>query len=216
MKRLLLLGLPGLLAASVWADAKPVKPAVVPTEYQWVRSIDTEGYAQEDDVKTGVQHFHFRLRYLDPDFNAFVGMQTDIDHFNRALNLGNPTDGNTGHALWDMGANIGIVHRKTTWELDLMGVTAASKLGPAVAIVYEHRFNAHWMYTNRLQGDIFVGDGILDLDQELCWTIGKSLGVTAGYRGFGSLHMSRRSGPLIGLRYSFDSPKIPFIFPSLD
>ena len=214
MKRLSILG--AIFLANVCSGAtQPVKPAVVPAEFQWIRSLDTDLYVQkENGYGSGIQHFHLRLRYLDPDVNAFVGMQTDLDHFNHDLLLDDPNDPNRGSFLADMGANIGIVHKKTTWELDLMGATAAGKLGPATALVTEHRFDAHWMYYSRLQGDIFIGDGIFDVDEGICWTMKKSLGISLGYRALISLHMDR-IGPHIGLRYSFDSPHIPFIFPSL-
>lgn len=202
------------LSAWSWAES-PLKPAVVPPEFQWVRSLDTEGYVQkENGYRDGIQHVHFRMRYLDPDVNAFIGMQADLDHFNHALLLGDPNNPAAGHFLVDMGAHVGVVRKKTTWELDLMGVTSASKLGPALAVVTEYRFNRHWMYASRIQGDIFTSDGVLDIDQGLCWTIKKSLGITVGFRTLLALHMDRL-GPRVGLRYAFDSPKIPFIFPSV-
>jgi hypothetical protein len=200
-----------------WAHAdQPIKPAVVPTDVQWVHALDTDDYLQLENShkNSAVEHFHLRLRYLDPDVNAFVGMQTDLDHFSRDLVLGANDTANNGNFLWDMGAHIGLVRKKATWELDLMGVTAAGKLGPALAVIYEHRYNAHWMYYNRTQGDIFVGDGIFDFDQAVAWDVEKSWDVTGGYRIFTSLH-SNHNGPHLGIRYSFDSLKIPFIFPSL-
>jgi|GEM_PF-3011726 len=197
------------------AAEPPVKPSVVPVEFQWVRSLDIEGFTQAENQRhTGIQHFHMRLRYLDPDVNAFIGMQTDVDHFNREISLGDPDNPGTGEFLADMGAHIGIVRGRHTWELDVMGVTAGGKLGPALAIVGEHRFGQRWTYYHRLQGDIFVGDGLFDLDQGLYCMLGKTWGFTAGYRWCTSLHFDR-SGPHIGLRYYFQNPHIPFIFPSL-
>lgn len=202
-----------------WA-AKPqlkssTKPAVVPTEFQWVRSFETDGFVQESlQHESGVQHVHMRLRYLDPDVNAFVGMQLDVDHFNRDVRIGNPDNPFKGNVLFDMGAHIGLVRSIHTWDLALMGVTAAGKLGPAIAITGEHAISHRWMLYHKTQVDIFVGDAFLDQDQGVTWKAHRDWSVTAGYRLFISPHINQ-SGPHIGLRYEFESLKIPFIFPSL-
>src|SRR5437016_5758388 len=118
----------------LWA-APPAKPSVIPPEFQWVRSFESDGYMQSVNGRdTGVQHFHFRLRYRDPDVNNFIGMQLDFDHFNRELSLGNPDNPSMGNGLFDMGAHIGVLRKSHTWELELMGITAAGKLGPAFAL----------------------------------------------------------------------------------
>jgi hypothetical protein len=176
---------------------------------------ETDGFVLQDNQRgTGNQHFHMRLRYLDPDINAFVGMQMDLEHFNRDLVIGNPDDPATGSFLFDMGAHIGVVQKSHTWDLSLMGVTAAGKLGPCVAITGEHSLSKRWIFYHKTQGDIFVGDAIFDQDQGFYWMVGNTWGVSAGYRWFASLHQDR-SGPHVGIRFYFENPKIPFIFPSL-
>jgi hypothetical protein len=215
MKRgLLLTGFSLALTAGAWAD-KPPKPAVVPSEFQWVRTLDAEGYVQSENQRgTGIQHAQLNLHYLDPDVNAYIGMQTYFDRFNRDIALGDPNDPALGDFLWSLGANIGLQSKRHRWELDLMGIAMRDHIGPSLGLVSEHQISQRWSYANRLQLSILVNDFIFDFDQELYWRLGNVWGVTAGYRWFTAMHIDR-SGPHIGLRYRFDSPKVPFIFPSL-
>jgi len=54
---------------------EPSKPSVVPEQFRWVHSIELEGFVgKEDRTQQGVQNGRFRLRYLDPNVNAFIGM----------------------------------------------------------------------------------------------------------------------------------------------
>jgi len=106
------------------------------------------------------------------------------------------------------------VRGRHLWELDLMGSSLSQRLGFAPAIAGEHRLNARLIGYHRTELNIFTGDSILDADQGLYWMWKPWLGASVGYRWFTSQHMDR-SGPHIGLRLYFESPKIPFIFPSL-
>ena len=95
-----------------------------------------------------------------------------------------------------------------------MGSSLSQRLGFAPAIVGEHKLTSRTTLFHRSELNIFAGDSILDADQGLYWMWKPWLGVTAGYRWFTSEHIDR-SGPHIGLRLYFESPKIPFLFPSL-
>jgi len=95
-----------------------------------------------------------------------------------------------------------------------MGASLSQSLGFAPAIVGEHRLGQRVLAYHRTELNIFTGDAILDADQGLYWMLSPAVGLSAGYRWFTSLHMDR-SGPHIGLRFYFENPKIPFIFPSL-
>jgi hypothetical protein len=205
-----------LILTSSIAHAETVKkPAVVPEEFQWKRSLDVEGFvARENGHKTGIQHLRARLRYLDPDVNAFIGMQGSVDHFNRELALEDPANARRGDFLGDLGANIGIVRGTHLWEIDLQGVTAAGKLGFGPAFAGEHQLGHPWIFYHRMQADLFAGDGIWDADGGFYWKMTNRWQLSLGYRWFTSLHLDR-SGPHIGLRYYFESPKIPFIFPAV-
>jgi len=207
---IVLLLFPGLLSAQ-----SAQKLSVVPDRFQWVRRIDVEGFVgKEDRTQQGVQNGRFRFRYLDPSVQAFVGLQTGLTHFNRALALEDPNNPRLGHLLFDLGANIGIIRGKHLWELDLMGVTAAGKLAAGVAIVGEHRLFASVYGYHRTQANFFTGDGMLDADQGLFWMVGKQVGFHAGYRILSTQH-SNHNHAHIGLRLSFENPKIPYIFPSV-
>ena len=120
----------------------------------------------------------------------------------------------TAGVMADWGGVFGIVRGKHLWELDLEGASLSNRLGFATAVVGEHHLSASWMAYHRTEINIYVGDAILDADEGLYWMCSRSLGLSFGYRWFASQHMDR-SGPHAGLRFYFESPKIPFIFPSL-
>jgi hypothetical protein len=191
------------------------KEADVPTGLNFVRSLDIDSYVGATNQNSlGMQTTRVRLRFRDPDNNAFVGMVVGVDHFNQDLRLGNPQGPDTAGVMCNWGGVFGAVHGKHLWELDLMGTSLSDRLGFAPAFVGEHRIVDGWTFYHRTELNIFVGDAILDADQGLTWMGTSWLGVSLGYRWFTSQHMDR-SGPHVGLRFYFESPKIPFIFPSL-
>ncbi len=161
-----------------------------------------------------MQSGRVRLRFRDPDVDAFVGMVVGVHHFNQDLRIGDPDFPDTAGVLCNWGGAFGIVRGRHLWELDLMGSSLSSSLGFAPAIVGEHHLTEKWIAYHRTELNIFAGDAIFDADQGLYWMWNSRLGGSIGYRWFTSLHMDR-SGPHIGIRFYFESPKIPFIFPSL-
>ena len=89
----------GFLAAHsmVHAEETPKEPQV-PAQFAFVRSLDVDGYVQRtSDHGLGSQSLRMRLRYRDPDVNAFVGLLTGVTHFNRDLYLGTPTAPDTSN-----------------------------------------------------------------------------------------------------------------------
>jgi hypothetical protein len=215
-RALLPFALAGLLTSSLGIAAAPVKKeAQVPPSLNFVRSLDIDSFVGETNRQNlGMQTTRVRLRYLDPDVNAFVGMVVGVDHFNQDLRLGDPQGPDTAGVLCNWGGVFGLVRGKHLWELDLMGASLSQSLGFAPAIVGEHRLGQRVLAYHRTELNIFTGDAILDADQGLYWMLSPAVGLSAGYRWFTSLHMDR-SGPHIGLRFYFENPKIPFIFPSL-
>ena len=184
---------------------------------QFVRTIDLEGggYLAGSD-HGGAQYVRVEARNLDPEEMAFVGMLTTFTHFNEDLVIGKSPDSSTASFLGNWGADIGIVRGKHLWALDLMGASLGNHLAFSPAFVGEHDFAAHWKLYHRTTIDLFVGvkDTILDSDQGFQWNPWPHLGITLGYRIFASERMNR-NGPRAGIVYRFQSPKIPFIFPSL-
>lgn len=186
----------------------------VPPGVEFLRSLDVEGYVQrQKHGGNGIQMGRIRTRYLDPDVNAFVGMLTAISQFNRPLSIGEEPERSTPGLFWTWGVDIGIIRGRHLWEVDLMGVSARQKLGFAPAIVGEHTLSSHWTLFHRTELHLYSGDNLIDQDQGFYW-MNDWWGFTAGYRMIGAKHLNRQ-GPHVGIRLFFNSPKIPFLFPSL-
>jgi len=188
---------------------------IVPAPLAFVRSLDVDAFiGQTNQNALGMQSGRIRLRFLDPDVNAFVGMAVGVHHFNQDLRLGSPDNPDTAGVLCNWGGVLGLVRGPHLWELDLMGSSLSQRLGIAPAIVGEHAIFPRWRIYHRTELNIFTGDAILDADEGFYWMWRPWLGFAAGYRWFTSQHVDR-SGPHIGIRLYFENPKIPFIFPSL-
>ncbi len=188
---------------------------VVPAGMDFIRSIDVDMFLERTNQKgLGAQSGRIRLRFRDPDNKAYVGMLVGVHHFNQDLRLGDPDNADTAGVMCNWGGAFGLVRGKHLWELDLMGSSLSMRLGFAPAIVGEHHLSEHVLFYHRTELNIFTGDAILDADQGFDWMWTSWVGGSIGYRWFTSQHMDR-SGPHIGLRFYFESPKIPFIFPSL-
>ena len=196
-------------------DTMLKKEPVVPPGLDFVRSVDVDLFVESTNQKgLGAQTGRLRFRFLDPDVNAFVGMVVGVHHFNQDLRIGDPDGPDTAGVMCNWGGAFGIVRGKHLWELDLMGTSLSDRLGFAPAIVGEHHLGGRLLLYHRTELNIFTGDAILDADQGFYWMWKPWLGASIGYRWFTSQHMDR-SGPHIGVRFYFESPKIPFIFPSL-
>jgi hypothetical protein len=205
------------LCASRLSAAGPMlkKEPVVPNDFAFVRSLDIDTFAERTNYHgLGAQSGRLRLRYLDPEVNAFAGLVASVHHFNQDLRIGNPDAPDTAGVLANMGLDFGIVRGKHLWELDLEAAVLSQQVGFATAVVGEHHLSAAWMVYHRTEINVLTGDAILDADQGFYWMWSHSLGLSVGYRWFTSLHMDR-SGPHVGVRLYFESPKIPFLFPSL-
>ena len=163
---------------------------------------------------TGVQSFRLETRYLDPSVNAFVGMLGSFSRFNQKLSVGVEDSIATAHFVSNWGIDMGIVRGRHVWALDLMGSSIGSHLAFSPAFVGEHAFNDRWSLFHRTTVDLFTKDTVYDLDQGIVWKPWKSVGLSLGYRIFTGKHMSR-NGPRAGLIWHFESPRLPFIFPSL-
>ena len=205
-----------LISPSLYAGGPMLKTEpVVPSGFDFVRSLDVDTYiGQTNKNGLGMQSGRVRLRFRDPDNNAFVGMLFGIHHFNQDLRIGDPQGPDTAGIMGNWGGAFGVVRGKHLWELDLMGTSLSKRLGFAPAIVGEHQLGAKCSIYHRTELNFYTGDAILDADQGFTWMGLSNVGITVGYRWFTSLHMDR-SGPHVGLRFYFESPKIPFIFPSL-
>jgi hypothetical protein len=212
----LLLSIAILLCAISLRAATPMlkKEAEVPPELAFVRSLDLDTYAERTNDNGLAQTARLRLRLLDPDVNAFVGLVGGFHHFDEELTSGSADSLETSRLLTDWGGVFGIVRGAHLWELDVEGATLGPKLGFAAAIAGEHRLSPSWTFYHRLEPNFFVGDTVIDGDTGFYWMLNKSLGFSLGYRLFASQHMNR-NGPHAGVRVYFESPKIPFIFPSL-
>ena len=196
-------------------EPKPHKEARVPMFRQFVRTLDVEGgVGTANPNDTGVQFFRIESRYLDPDVNAFVGMLASMSRFNEKLRIGEDDHLSTAHWVGNWGVDIGIVRGKHLWAVDLMGGNLGNHLGFAPALVGEHNLGEHFKIYHRTIFDLFMTDPMLDSDQGIMWNSGKIWGLTLGYRIVSAKHMNR-SGPRVGILLHFNSPKIPFIFPSL-
>ncbi len=186
----------------------------VPPNVDFVRSFDVDLWAERTNYGPGAQSGRMRLRYLDPDVNALVGMVAGVNHFNDDVLIGEGETMNRAAYLVNWGAVFGLVRGRHLWELDVMGANMSSRLGFAAALVGEHQLAKRLLLYHRTELNIFSNDTILDADQGFYWMWRPSLGLSLGYRWFTSMH-SDRSGPHVGFRLYFQSPKIPFIFPSL-
>ena len=209
-----------VLALAVYSGAPlfaaQAKPAQVPDGLAFVRSFDAETFVEmQNRTRLGAQAVRLRTRYLDPDVNAFVGFITGVYHFNRDVQIGKMEKLDTAATYWNWGIDMGLKRGRHLWEIDIMGSLFSASLGPAVAFVGEHTLSRHWSLYHRAEANFFLSsaDTLFDLDQGAAYNIGP-WSFTAGYRIFASQH-ENRSGPRIGLRYRFENPKIPFIFPSL-
>jgi hypothetical protein len=187
----------------------------VPPRLAFVRTFDVDAFVERINERRGrgAESLRLRTRYLDPDVNLFVGLVTGLHHFNQDLYIGDPEAPDTAGTFWNWGINMGMVRGRHLWEFDLMGVVLSSSLGPAAAIVGEHAMGAHWTLYHRIELNLLPGDTLFDGDLGAAY-MWNQVGLSAGYRIFAAQHMSR-SGPHVGIRLLFESPKIPFLFPSL-
>ncbi len=189
----------------------------VPPGVDFIRSLDVEGYVTRTNERgRGAQSGRIRLRFRDPDpdINAFVGMMVGVHRFNQELRIGNLDKLGTSFVMVNWGGVFGIVRGKHLWELDLLGANLGPRLGAAVAVVGEHSLSQRWLFYHRTEINGWTMDAIVDADQGFYWMVKPTVGITMGYRFFNSLLMNR-GGPHVGLRLYFETPKIPFIFPSL-
>lgn len=189
----------------------------VPRWARFERSIDVEGFVQRTrHTHDGNQSFRIQTRYLDPAVKASVGFIFGLHHFNEVLRLDEPPTLDTPEWLGNAGITLGLHRGGSLWKLDITGVLAGSTLGPALAIGGELPLNKHWGLFHRAEAFIFTGDTqdiLLDADQGIYVQAGVTA-LTMGYRVVSGMHVNR-SGPRVGIRLRFNSPKIPFIFPSL-
>ena len=198
-------------SSSVWSAEK--KPAKVPVKYDFVRSVDVEAYAMATNPSNnGAEAFRIRTRYLDPEVNAFAGMITGLYRFNRKLSITSRSNPVQSEYLWNWGVDLGIKRGRSLWELDLMGAVLSTKLAPVLGFAGEHSWSWFTLY-HRTEISLFSNDVIFDGDQGVRINFG-NCGLTLGYRIFAGQFMNR-SGPRAGVAWRFESPKIPFIFPSL-
>ncbi len=206
-----------LTTSAVSGEQMLSRPPEVPQDVEFIRSLDVEGYVTRTNYHgMGAQSGRIRLRFRDPDpdINAFVGMMVGVHRFNQELRIGELDKLGTSFAMVNWGGVFGIVRGKHLWEIDLLGANLGPRLGAAVAIVGEHTLSKTITFYHRTEVNGWTMDAVLDADQGFYWMVKPTVGLSVGYRWFTSLHMDR-SGPHIGLRLYFESPKIPFIFPSL-
>jgi len=201
---------------TIRAEGPMLKHApIVPPGADFVHSLDLDAFAGETNRQNlGMQSGRLRVRFLDPDVNAFVGMIVGVHHFNQDLRIGDPGNGDTAGVMSNWGGVFGLVRGRHLWELDLMGTALSERLGFAPAIVGEHKLVGRATFYHRSELNIFAGDVIVDQDQGFYWMWKPWFGLSVGYRWFTSQHMDR-SGPHLGIRLYFENPNIPFIFPSL-
>jgi hypothetical protein len=219
MSKTIALGLLGVLGLCfpLHAGGPMLKGAepVVPAGLDFIRSVDVDSYVERVNQNgLGAQTERVRMRFRDPDNNAFVGMLVGVHHFNQDLRLGDPNGPDTAGVMCNWGGAFGRVIGKHLWEFDMMGTSLSNRLGYAPAILGEHALGLGFTLYHRTELNVFTGDAILDADQGITWMATSWFGISGGYRWFTSRHMDR-SGMHIGVRLYFESPKIPFIFPSL-
>jgi hypothetical protein len=207
-----------LLAPAWLAAASAQHAAQIPSGADFVHSLEGEAFlGAAGGPHTGIEGFRLATQYVDPDVNAFVGIITSLSHFNRKMDFGTAatdTQG-TGSVLWDWGAKLGLIRGPHLWELDLMGASLGGRIAFAPGIAGEHSLGAGWRIYHRTTPHFFVGFTLLDSDQGLAWYPSSSWGLSAGYRFLAGQHVSSQNGPRVGIVFRFQSPKIPFIFPSL-
>ncbi len=189
--------------------------AVIPPNTDFIRSLDVDAWVERLNYDgSGAQSGRVRLRFLDPDVNAFVGMVAGLHHSNLDFVIGEPANPSSSGYMVNWGGLFGIVRGSHLWELDLMGSNLGPRLGAAVGFVGEHKLSKYWILYHRTEFNVYTVDAVMDADQGFYWMCSKTVGVSLGYRWLTSSHMDR-SGPHVGIRIYFESPKIPFIFPSL-
>ena len=107
--RFLVLALVSLSARSLYAFGNMLnREPEVPTGMNFVRSLDVDTYVERiNRYGLGAQSGRVRVRFRDPDNNAFVGMVVGVHHFNQDLRLGDPLNprygrrnGQLGRRLW--------------------------------------------------------------------------------------------------------------------
>src|SRR5436190_1528853 len=176
-----------LRPAPAWSQAGPIlkREAQVPERLQFVRTFDVDGFYQRlNEGGVGAQSLRLRTRYLDPDVNAFVGMLMGFHHANRDWRIDVDPNRDAAEWFWNFGVDMGVTRGRSLWELDVMGVLLGTTLGPAVAIVGEHRLGAGWFVYHRTEANFFTGDSqdmLIDADQGLYWMYGQ-VGLSFGYR----------------------------------
>src|ERR1700690_4015767 len=114
-----------LVAGSVHAEGQMLKhEPILPPGTDFVRSLDLDLFVGETNQNNqGMQAGRVRIRLLDPDVNAFVGMVVGIYHFNQDLRIGNPQGPDTAGVLCNWGGVFGLVRGRHLWELDLLGTS---------------------------------------------------------------------------------------------
>ena len=200
-----------LFPGYLWAGSKEPD---VPPHLDFVKTIELQGYVQSAGRDhRGAQDVLVRTCYLDPEVKAFVGMVGSIGRFNDDFHLDTSSTSVAVGTLWNWGADVGLVRGRHKWELDLMGANLGDLLGFAAAIEGEHTLGPHWTVFHRTAVDLFTGLSFVDATQGVAWHW-KTVGLSVGYRFFASRHLSR-NGPFVGMILRFDSPRLPFIFPSI-
>ncbi len=193
------------------------KPPHVPVWASFERSMEVESSLQSAvRSKETNQSLRIRTRYLDPAVQRTVGFVANFHHFNKDLTLDESPNLDEAEWLGQLGISFGRRSGKHQWNVDLLGTLAGTTLGPTLGLGGEHRLGYGWAFYHQADATAFTGatqDFLLDADQGLLWR--KSFfGISVGYRIVSAMHLNR-NGPKIGLRVRFNSPKIPFIFPSV-
>ena len=193
----------------------PIQLYASATPDTFIRTVNLETSVFETDkARHGAQSFRIRTRYLDPDVNAFVGLGIYGHHFNEGLPLFDPVNPEVSPTLLNWGGVLGLVRGRSLWEFDIMGGNFREHLGFTPGVLGEHHMTRHWLFYHATTINIFAGATLLDADQGFLWQW-KSISLSAGYRVLAAKHFMTLSGPSVGIRWTFESPKIPFLFPSL-
>lgn len=205
-----------LFTGNVALAAEAKKPAPkVPLAFDFKKSLHLELFTHVAPDIRDAQGFRAKTRYLDPDVNAFVGLITNLYRFDEKLRLESSgrVDPVRSHLLWNWGINLGIKRGRSWWEVDLMGAVLNRSLAPVLGLAGDHALSRRFEFYHRTEVSFFAKDMLLDSDQGIRWMY-DSVGITVGYRIFSGNKMNH-NGPRVGVTYRFESPKIPFLFPSL-